>query len=296
MLGLTISEAIGPPMAFGFRKEKSNENDEKTVKIGFIGAGRMAGAMIDGLIEQHVYDRDEIVACAPTKETRDRMCQHAGISMYKKASEIAPLTDVIVIACKPKNIPPLFNEEGFKVSPGTMLISIAAGVKIETLQAFAPEAKIVRAMPNHCCMMLEGATGYVMGPGCSDADKKTVEKIFGASGLCVEVREQDLDAVTGIAGSSPAFIYMMARGLVDAGIKYGLTEEQSLRLVSQSLIGAGCMIQGAGKSLDDLIDGVCSPGGTTIEGCKVLESEGFEETVVKCVDATVARSIEMGKQ
>ena len=180
MLGLTISEAIGPPMAFGFRKEKSNENDEKTVKIGFIGAGRMAGAMIDGLIEQHVYDRDEIVACAPTKETRDRMCQHAGISMYKKASEIAPLTDVIVIACKPKNIPPLFNEEGFKVSPGTMLISIAAGVKIETLQAFAPEAKIVRAMPNHCCMMLEGATGYVMGPGCSDADKKTVEKIFGA--------------------------------------------------------------------------------------------------------------------
>lgn len=283
-------------MAFGIRKGKTAQDEEKTVKIGFIGAGRMAGAMIDGLIEQHVYDRDEIIACAPTKETRDRMCQHAGISMYEKASDMVPLTDVIVIACKPKNIAPLFKEEGFSVGKGTMLISIAAGVKIETLQSYAPEAKIVRAMPNHCCMMLEGATGYVMGPGCDDADKKTVEAIFGASGLCVEVTEKDLDAVTGIAGSSPAFIYMMARGLVDAGVKYGLTEDQALRLVSQSLIGAGCMIQGAGKSLNDLIDGVCSPGGTTIEGCKVLEANSFEDIVVKCVDATVARSIEMGKQ
>ena len=283
-------------MAFDFLKKKDGETVEKSVKIGFIGAGRMAGAMIDGLIEQHVYDRDEIIACAPTKETRDRMCQHAGISMYEKASEIAPLTNVIVIACKPKNISPLFKEEGLTVDKGTLLISIAAGIKIETLQSYAPEAKIVRAMPNHCCMMLEGAAGYVLGPGCTDDDRKTVEKIFGASGLCVEVREQDLDAVTGIAGSSPAFIYMMARGLVTAGQKYGLTEEQSLKLAAQSLIGAGCMILGAGKTLDELIDGVCSPGGTTIEGCKVLTAENFEDTVVKCVDATVARSIEMGKQ
>ena len=283
-------------MAFGLHKKSEPKTAEKTAKIGFIGAGRMAGAMIDGLIDQHVYDRDEIIACAPTKETRDRMCQHAGISMYEKASEIAPLTNVVVIACKPKNIGPLFKEEGLTVADGTLLISIAAGVKIETLQGYAPGAKIVRAMPNHCCMMLEGAAGYVLGPGCTDDDRKTVEKIFGASGLCVEVREQDLDAVTGIAGSSPAFIYMMARGLVTAGQKYGLSEEQSLKLAAQSLIGAGCMILGAGKTLDELIDGVCSPGGTTIEGCKVLTAENFEETVVKCVDATVARSIEMGKQ
>ena len=283
-------------MAFGFLKKTQAEDEEKTVKIGFIGAGRMAGAMIDGLIDQHVYDRDEIVACAPSKQSRDRMCQKSGIAMYEKASEIVDLTDVIVIACKPKNIGPLFTEEGLKVREGQLLISIAAGVKIETLQGYAPGAKIVRAMPNHCCMVLEGAAGYVMGPGCTPEDRKTVEKVFGASGLCVEVREEDLDAVTGIAGSSPAFIYMFARGLVTAGMKYGLTEEQSLKLAAQSLIGSGCMILGSGKSLDELIDGVCSPGGTTIEGCKVLNEDNLESTVVKCVDATVARSIEMGKQ
>ena len=283
-------------MAFGIHKGGKAEDSGKSAKIGFIGAGRMAGAMINGLIEQHVFDRDEIIACAPTKSTRDRMCQECGISMYEKASDLVPLTDVIVIACKPKTIPSLFQEEGLKLTEGMLLISIAAGVKIETLQGFAPGARIVRAMPNHCCMVLEGATGYVLGPGCGDSDRRTVEKVFGASGLCVEVTEKDLDAVTGIAGSSPAFIYMMARGLVEAGVKYGLTEEQALKLVSQSLIGAGCMVQASGKTLDELIDGVCSPGGTTIEGCKVLESDSFEDIVVKCVDATVARSIEMGKQ
>lgn len=282
-------------MAFGFRSRK-NDTEETEIKIGFVGAGRMAGAMIDGLIEQQVCDRDEIVACAPTEETRNRMCQHAGIAMYSSASEITPLTKTVVLACKPKNIGPLFTEEGLKLLPGTLLISIAAGVKIETLQKYAPDAKIVRAMPNHCCMRLQGASGYVLGPGCTDKDRATVEKIFGASGLCVEVTEKDLDAVTGISGSSPAFMYMMARGLVKAGMKYGLTEEQSLRLVGQTLIGAGCMVLDSGKTLDELIDGVCSPGGTTIEGCKVLESKGFEDIVVECVDATVARSVEMGKQ
>lgn len=215
--------------------------------------------------------------------------------MYSKASEIVPLTNITVIACKPKNIPQLFTDEGLAVPEGHLLISIAAGVKIRTLASYAPSAKIVRVMPNHCSMVMQGASGYVLGPGCTEEDRKTVEKIFGASGLCVEVREEDLDAVTGIAGSSPAFIYMFARALVDSGMKYGLTEEQSLRLAAQSLIGAGCMIFDSGKTLGELIDGVCSPGGTTIEGVKVLENEGFEKIVGKCVDATVARSIEMGK-
>lgn len=207
-----------------------------------------------------------------------------------------PLTDVTVIACKPKNIPPLFTEEGLEVPEGHLLISIAAGVKIETLASYAPKAKIVRVMPNHCCMVMQGAAGYVMGPGCTDEDRQLVGRIFGASGLCVEVREEDLDAVTGIAGSSPAFIYMFAEALVKAGMKYGLSEEQAKSLAAQSLIGAGCMIFDSGMSLEQLIDGVCSPGGTTIEGVKVLQQEGFEDTVIKCVDATVARSIEMGRK
>ena len=127
------------------------------VKIGFIGAGRMAGAMIKGLIAKNVYGPEEIVACAPTKETRDRMTQETGIRMFDKASDIAGLTDVLVLAIKPKNIAPLFLEEGVELTGDHLLISIAAGVKIKTLKSYVPDSRIVRVMPNHCCMVLEGA-------------------------------------------------------------------------------------------------------------------------------------------
>lgn len=262
-------------------------------KIGFIGAGRMAGAMIDGLIAKGVYSKDEIVACAPTEETRKRMCQRAGIAMYSDASEIAPLCDVLVYAAKPKNVPEVF---GSLKASGKLVVSIAAGVKLKTYMSYVPDARFVRVMPNHCCMVLEGASGYVMGDGCTAQDEETVVRILSATGLCVKVREEDLDAVTGVSGSSPAFLYMALRGLVEAGKKYGLTEEQALRLAAQSMVGAGRMALESGMTLDALIDGVCSPGGTTIEGVKSLEKDGFEEAMVRAVDATVARSIEMGKQ
>ncbi len=293
---LTRRGAIGLSMAFGFRKEKDGKNEEKTVRIGFIGAGRMAGAMIDGLIEQHVYDRDEIIACAPTKETRDRMCQHAGISMYEKASEIAPLTDVIVIACKPKNIPPLFTEEGFSVGPGTLLISIAAGVKIETLQGYAPGAKIVRAMPNHCCMVLEGAMGYACDPSLGEGEREQVARMLEAVGMAVEVPESDMDAITGIAGSSPAFMYMVIDAMADAGVLNGLSRADSIRLAAQSMLGAAKMVLETGKHPDQLKDEVCSPAGTTIVGVRTLEDGGLRSSVIAAVDETIARSRSMSRE
>lgn len=266
------------------------------VKIGFIGAGRMAGAMIKGLIAKNVYGPEEIVACAPTKETRDRMTQETGIRMFDKASDIAGLTDVLVLAIKPKNIAPLFLEEGVELTGDHLLISIAAGVKIKTLKSYVPDSRIVRVMPNHCCMVLEGAAGYVMDETCTDRDRETVKTVLSAIGLAEEVRECNLDAVTGICGSSPAFLYMAAQALIEAGKKYGLTEEQSKVLAAQSMIGAGRMVLESGMTTEQLIDGVCSPGGTTIEGVKVLREEKFEEAMIHCVDATVKRSVEMGKE
>lgn len=266
------------------------------VKIGFIGAGRMGGAMIKGLIAKDVYAADEIVACAPSKETRDRMTQQTGIRMFERASDIVDLADVLVLAVKPKNIAPLFTEENIELGENHLLISIAAGVKIAALRGYAPRSRVVRAMPNHCCMVLEGATGYVMGEGCTPEDRDTVERIMSAIGLATEVSEKDLDAVTGISGSSPAFLYMAVEALVRAGEKYGLTENQSVLLAAQSMVGAGRMVLESGMSIADLIDGVCSPGGTTVEGVKVLRDEGFEDTLVRCVDATVKRSVEMGKE
>lgn len=264
-------------------------------KIGFIGAGRMAGAMIKGLIAKNVYTKDEIIACAPSENTRNKMTQQVGIKMFEKAVDMADLADVVVLAIKPKYIASLFKDEGVKLREDQLLISIAAGVKIDTIASYTP-AKIVRVMPNHCCMVLEGGAGYVMGKGCTEEDKTTVETIMSAIGLAAEVRECDLDAVTGICGSSPAFLYMACHALIEAGQKYGLTEEQATVLAAQSMIGAGKMVLESGMKTDALVDGVCSPGGTTIEGVKVLRDEKFEETLMHCVDATVKRSIEMGKE
>ncbi len=266
------------------------------VKIGFVGAGRMAGAMIRGLIAKNVYGPDEIVACAPSKETRDRMTQQTGIRMFEKASDIAGLTDVIVIAVKPKKIASLFTEEGLELGKGHLVVSIAAGVKIKTLKTYVPDARIVRVMPNHCCMVLEGAAGYVMDKNCTDADRETVKKILQAIGLAEEVGEEDLDAVTGVCGSSPAFLYLAAQALIEAGVKHGLDKSQATVLAAQSLVGAGKMILESGMDTEQLIDGVCSPGGTTIEGMKVLREEGFDKILIRCVDATVKRSAEMGKE
>lgn len=266
------------------------------VKIGFIGAGRMAGAMIKGLIAREVYTADQIVACAPTKATRERIAAETGIQVFGTAAEAAEAADILVLAIKPKNIPPLFTEEKLRLTSRHLLISIAAGVKIETLNSYVPECRIVRVMPNHCCMVLEGAAGFVMGPGCTAADKETTERILSAIGLAVEVRECDLDAVTGICGSSPAFLYMAVEALADAGVLHGLSREAALTLAAQSMVGAGQMVLNSGMTPEQLIDGVCSPGGTTIEGVKVLQEENFKNVMIDAVNATVKRSEEMGRQ
>jgi pyrroline-5-carboxylate reductase len=269
--------------------------DKMTIKIGFIGAGRMAGAMIKGLIEKKVYNIDEIIACAPTEDTRNKISQSYGIDTYKNAAEVAKKADILILAIKPKQIPALFEEEHLKLGHNHLLISIAAGVKINTLNQYVPDSRIIRVMPNHCCMVLEGASGYVGGTNATEEDMHITNAIFSALGLAVEVRECDLDAVTGVSGSSPAFMYMMIRAISDSGVLSGLPRKAATELAAQSMIGAGRMILESGMTPEQLIDGVCSPGGTTIEGVKVLNDQGFESTVVEAVNSSIRRSIEMGK-
>ena len=267
-----------------------------TVKIGFIGAGRMASAMIKGLIAKEVYAADEIAACAPSAATRDRIAADTGVQVFASAAETAEAADILVLAVKPKNIIPLFNEEKLRLEHRHLLISIVAGLRIETLAAYVPDCRIVRVMPNHCCMVLEGAAGYVMGPGCTPADREVTDRILSAIGLAVEVRECDLDAVTGVSGSSPAFLYMAVQAMADAGVLHGLSRDAALTLAAQSMVGAGAMVLNSGMTPEQLIDGVCSPGGTTIEGVKTLQEKDFKSTLIDAVNATVKKSQEMGRQ
>lgn len=266
-----------------------------TGRLGFIGAGRMAEAMIRGLIAKNVYSKDDIVACAPSESTRSRISKEIGIRMYQTAAEVAKVTDTVVLAIKPKQIPDLFREEGLRFGPEHLIVSIAAGVKICTLKTYVPDSRIIRVMPNHCCMVLDGAAGYVRGSGSTDEDVETVKTMFSALGLAVEVREQDLDAVTGVCGSSPAFMYLIISAIADVGVLHGLSESDSTELVAQSMIGAGRMVLESGKSPEKLIDDVCSPGGTTIEGMKVLDDLRIRSGIMAAVEAVIAKSEKMGK-
>ena len=267
-----------------------------SAKIGFVGAGRMASAMIGGLIERGVYCRSEIIACATSAESRRRAEETFGVKTYASASEVAERAEIIVLAIKPKQFPALFEEEALKLCARHLVISIMAGIGNDVIKSYVPDARIIRVMPNHCCAVLEGASAYVRGPNATDNDMETVKRIFSALGLAVEVGESDLDAVTGVSGSSPAFIYMMIRAITDAGVLNGLDRGTASKLAAQSMIGAGRMVLESGRTPEELIDGVCSPGGTTIEGVKVLKDGDFENMVIDAANASIKKSRVMGNR
>ena len=179
---------------------------------------------------------------------------------------------------------------------GKVVVSIVAGLTMESLKAYAPESKIVRVMPNHCCMVLEGAMGYTCDSSLTEDEKDQVVSMLEAVGLAVEVPESEMDAITGIAGSSPAFMYMVIDAMADAGVLNGLSRADSIKLAAQSMLGSAKMVLETGKHPDQLKDEVCSPAGTTIVGVRALENFGLRAGMIAAIDETVAKSRSMSKK
>jgi len=266
-----------------------------TTKVGFIGAGKMAEALIGGLIARNVFGKDEIVACAKSEKTRKHIEDVYGVKTYRTAAEVVSETDLVVLAVKPKNVDGLFSEEGLELGAGKTLVSIVAGLTLDKMNAYVPDAKKVRVMPNHCCMVLEGAMGYSCDPSMTDSEKQDIDRILSSVGLAIEVPESMMEAVTGVAGSSPAFMYMVIDSIAEAGVLNGLSREQSVQLAAQSMLGAAKMVLETGKHPEQLRDEVCSPGGTTIVGVKILEDLGMRSAMSSAVDGTIAKALEMKK-
>lgn len=261
-----------------------------TARIGFIGAGKMAEALIGGLLSKNVFASGDIIACAPHQSSRDRVSQEFGIRALETAKEVCDECGIVVVAVKPKHVPDVF-AEGLDLS-GKIVISIVAGLTVAKLKAYVPDAKIVRCMPNHCCMVLEGAMGYCCD-GLDPSEKAEVARILEAVGLAVEVDEGYMDAITGIAGSSPAFLYMVIDAMADAGVKNGLARADAIRLAAQSMLGSAKMVLETGKHPDVLKDEVCSPAGTTIVGVCAAEDMGLRAAMIAAIDSTVRKSREM---
>lgn len=262
-----------------------------TADIGFIGAGKMGGALIGGLLSKRVFEADRIVACTGSEESRRRVAEEYGIRTVPGPAEVCSESHIIVLAVKPKQVPEVVSKMG-DVS-GKILVSVVAGLTVEQLKSYVPDVKIVRVMPNHCCMVLEGAMGYCDDGTLTDSERGEVAGILGSVGLAVSVSESEMDIVTGIAGSSPAFIYLVIDAMADAGVLNGLKRDAAIRLAAQSVLGAAKMVLETGKHPDVLRDEVCSPGGTTIEGVRELEDRGLRAAMIAAVYVTAEKSRRM---
>ena len=265
-------------------------------RIGFIGTGKMASAIIKGVIDKGFCSKDEIIASNPHEVSRARAEESLGITVVGSNAEVVRSADVVVLSVKPQQIPEVFSSEKLEFGPDHSLVSIAAGVTIDTLKNHVPDSKIFRVMPNICSTNFVGTACFSYSENCSENDISIVRTIFESVGMCVEVKEKDIDAVSGVSGSSPAFMFMIIDAMADAGVLLGLPREMSIRLAAQTMMGSAITLLESGKHPDELKDMVCSPGGTTIQGVKVLEDYSVRAAFISAIEACVEKAKELGRK
>jgi pyrroline-5-carboxylate reductase len=262
--------------------------------VGFIGAGKMATAIMDGLVAKSVVSTPESIACSDVFEMAVTDASKKGYHATKSNQEVCQRSkDAIILAVKPNIIPDICADV-MNAGGSALIISVAAGVTLETLEKNLPGRRVVRVMPNTACLVGEAASGYAMGSLCNADDNKIVQLIFGSCGLAREFKEVLLNAVTGVSGSGPAYVFQFIEALADGGVRAGLPREDAVLLAAQTLKGAAEMVLVTGMHPGQLKDMVCSPGGTTITGVDELEKGGLRTTVMQAVKAATRRSMQLG--
>lgn len=266
------------------------------MKLAIIGLGNMGRAILDGILTENILDINQIIAADKKFANQDfKLADRFKDLKITVDNKEAARADYIILAVKPqiakKVLKEIKNEAKKKV-----IISIAAGIKTEVLeQYFGFKAKIVRAMPNTPALVGEAMSALYFSPHLEAEEIALVEKIFDSFGKTVRVAEKEMDAVTGLSGSGPAYVYLFIEALADAGVLKGLSRENSLKLAAQTLKGGAEMVLKTQKGPAQLKNMVCSPAGTTIEGVAVLEENNFRSAVIKAVSRAVERSEELGK-
>jgi len=262
--------------------------------VAFIGAGNMAGALIRGLVGTGTVSADRIIAADPDRARLEALQAELGVRTAKDNAEALASADVVVLATKPQVFPQVLPGIGAGLRPGALVVSIAAGISTKLIERALPEgAHVVRTMPNTPALVGAAATALAGGTHATDEDLALVEALFQSVGLCVRVPEHQIDAVTGLSGSGPAYVFAMIEALRDAGAREGLAEETSLRLAAQTVLGAARLLLEQDESPETLRARVTSPGGTTRAGLDALEASGFAATVGGAVRAATRRSNEL---
>jgi len=269
----------------------------KDKKIGFVGAGNMAGALIKGLLHSGTVTPSQIQASDVREERLKELAAEHGIAVTKDNAKLASWSDVIVLAVKPQVIDKVMVPIAGSIGSHALLVSIAAGVPIESLESRLPaDARVVRTMPNTAAIALAGATAIAPGTHASEADLELARQLFEATGRVVVLEESLLDAVTGLSGSGPAYVMLMIEALADGGVKVGLGRDTALLLAAQTVYGAAKLQLETGEHPGRLKDMVTSPGGTAIAGLHTLEAGGLRRTLIDAVEAASTRAAELGEQ
>jgi pyrroline-5-carboxylate reductase len=265
-------------------------------KLGFIGAGNMGEALLKGLLKTGAAKPAQLFASARRPERVQELEKAYGIHGGSN-NEVARAADVIVLCVKPQILDQVLRAISPDVARDKLVISIAAGVPIAAIERrLHPPMRIVRAMPNTPATVGAAATAISLGEHATDADLATARTIFDSVGLTVQLEESQLDAVTGLSGSGPAYLFLIIEALADAGVKVGLSRRASLQLAAQTVLGSAKLLIESGQHPGMLKDGVTSPGGTAIAGLHTLEAGGLRNVLMNAVEAATRRSRELGEE
>lgn len=266
-----------------------------TQKLAFIGGGQMAEALIGGVISSGLCSGDRIWATDPVASRLDHLKQKYGIQVSGRNREAVVWGDVVVLAVKPQILETVLNEIGAELD-NALVVSVIAGTPIRRIaDACGPKTRVIRTMPNTPAMVHEGMTAMAVGPNVGEEDVNCVRRMFESVGKVVPVEERLMDAVTGLSGSGPAYVFLAIEALTDGGVKMGLPRDTAGLLAAQTVLGAARMVLETGQHPARLKDQVTSPGGTTIAGLHQLEQGGLRATLIDAVEAATKRSQELGR-
>jgi pyrroline-5-carboxylate reductase len=268
----------------------------KKRRVGILGAGNMGEALIRGMLHSRVCQPEQIFCSDALPERLEAIRNNYGVRGTSNNSEVVKQSEIIILSIKPQKMREVIEEVAGYLDLSKLVISIAAGVPLEAIESCAKkELRLIRVMPNICVSVREGVSAISKGKNCLKDDLMIAKTIFDSAGKSLFIEEHLLDAVTGLSGSGPAYIFLIIDALADAGVKVGLPRNDALVLASQTVLGAARMLIETGDHPGKLKDMVTSPGGTSIAGLHALEQAGLRSALMNAVEAAAQRSKTLGE-
>ncbi|MFK7910810.1 MAG: pyrroline-5-carboxylate reductase [Akkermansiaceae bacterium] len=267
------------------------------MNLGLIGCGRMGGALVEGALKANILEPKNILLSSKTKESAEKLAQTTGGSVAENNLQVVQDSEIVLLGCKPYQVLDILAEISPALPGNAVLVSVAAGITLGTMESASPAGtRIIRSMPNTPCMIGMGASGISSGTHANENDMAAARALLEAVGIVVSVEEDQLNAVTGLSGSGPAYIYSLIGELAKQGTAEGLKNSDALKLATRTVMGAAHMLEQTGKSPQELIDQVTSPGGTTLAGLAAMDGHGFGNSVAAGVRAATERSREIAAE